>query len=150
MFKSFMRNSVFALAAVAGLAAAMPSANARDFGEPDVIFAEEGRSFRGDVIRHHEVRGILSEREIARYLRHQGYRDIREIDLRGDRYRVIAVRRNGAVVKLRVSARSGDILSEMRIGWVHGRPIDDRFPVRPRPHHDRGGVTIEFGWGDVR
>ena len=150
MFKSLMRNSVFALAAVAGLAAAVPVANARDFGEPDIIYAEDARpGHRIDGRRVH--RDILSQREVASVLRRSGYRDIREIDLMGDRYRVIAVRRNGAVVKLRVSARSGQILSEVRIGWVRHRPVDDDFSFHPRPrHHDRGGVTIEFGWGAVR
>ena len=152
MFKSFMRNSVFALAAVAGLAATAPSAIARDFAEAEIYFSDGGRGehrgFEGGRSIH---RDILSGREIARALRYQGYADIREMDMRGDRYRVIAVRRNGAVVKLRVNAFTGDIMSEVRVGWVGPRHIGDRFPTGPRPHHGRGdGVIIEFGWSSIR
>lgn len=150
MFKSFMRNSVFAIAAVAGISAAIPAANARDFGDPDVIYIDrEMRGIHGEMRRPY--RDILSEREIVRVLRDYGYRDIREISLRGDRYRVIAVRRNGAVVKLRVSAFSGNILSEVRVGWVRYRPMEDRYPRPPRPHrHDGSGFSIEFGWDPYR
>ena len=91
MFKSFMRNSVFAIATVAGIAAAVPAANSQEFGDPDVIYID--REFRGEIRsemrRPH--RDVLSERQIVRVLRDYGYRDIREISLRGDRYRVIAV-----------------------------------------------------------
>ena len=151
MFKSFMRNSVFALATVAGIAATVPAANSQEFGDPDVIYID--REFRGEIRsemrRPH--RDVLSERQIVRVLRDYGYRDIREISLRGDRYRVIAVRRNGAVVKLRVSAFSGNILSEVRVGWVRHRPVEDHFPRPPRPRgHDGSGFSIEFGWDPYR
>lgn len=150
MFKSFMRNSVFAIAAVAGISAAVPAASARDFGDPDVIYIDrEARNFRSEM--RHAYRDVLSEHQIVRVLRDHGYRDVREISLRGDRYRVIAVRRNGAVVKLRVSAFSGNILSEVRVGWVRHRPVYDVEPHHPRPRgHDGSGFSIEFGWDPYR
>lgn len=151
MFKSFMRNSVLTLATVAGIAAAVPAANSQEFGDPDVIYVD--REFRGEIRNEmrRPHRDLLSERQIVRVLRDYGYRDIREISLRGDKYRVIAVRRNGAVVKLRVSAFSGNILSEVRVGWVRRHPVYDGEPHFPRPRpHGGSGFSIEFGWDPYR
>ena len=77
-------------------------------------------------------------------MRRQGYGSVQEIALRGDEYRVVAVRNNGALVRLRLDAYSGEILSVRRIGWVGA-------PVRPLPRrHAEPGFAIEFGWGSDR
>lgn len=149
MFKSILRNSVLGLAAIAGIAASIPSAQAGGRGEPEVIYVEEGQVRRHWQEDHRFYRDVLSEREVARALRHQGYRQVREISLRGDRYRVVAIRHNGAVVKLRVDAFSGQVLSQVRVGWVRTRPVAEPLPFPHRPRHG-SGVSIEFGWESPR
>ena len=72
-------------------------------------------------------------------LRNQGYVQVTEISLRGDQYRVIAVRRNGAIVKLRLDAYEGNILSVRRVGWAPRRDFHPRRQIKP-------GLTIEFGF----
>jgi hypothetical protein len=155
MFKSIaaapFRKTVLALGALATLAAASPSL-AGGYIDADVIYAEgyDNPEFRGDdhrrpIIRHLppvvEDYDVLPARQIVRQLRRQGYGNVQQIALRGDTYRVVAVRNNGALVKLRVDAYSGEILSATRVGWVSDR-------VRPLPRrHTDPGVTIEFGWG---
>ena len=109
---------------------------------------DRGRSFDGrnrpnvrqlPVIEDYDV---IPTRKIIRQLRRQGYGQVQEIALRGDTYRILAVRNNGAMVKLRLDAFTGEILTVKRVGWVSA-------PVREVPRrHVEPGVTIEFGWGN--
>lgn len=152
MFNPFaansLRNAILGLGAFAALATATPSVAGGYLGEDEVIYA--GESWRGDWRegrRHvrpapvYEDFDLIPARQITRQLRRAGYGTVREIALRGDQYRVVAVRNNGALVKLRVDAYSGEILSVRRIGWVGSS-------VRPVPHfRDREpGYSIQFGW----
>jgi uncharacterized membrane protein YkoI len=143
MTTSFLRNTALALVAVAGLSAAPAYAGGFN-GDDGVIYADQNfrvvtEEHRRPAPRHYDdVRyedDFLSPRQVSRILRHQGYGRVTELYLRGDTYRAIAVRPNGAVFKLRVDAENGYIISARRVGWA------------PRPHHRQGsGVTIEFGW----
>jgi hypothetical protein len=149
MFNTLIRKSAIAFAAGTLLFVAAP-AIAGGWDEPRVIVSEDGIIINGRDTRRpvydddyrHEV---LSQRQIVRALRHQGYPEVREIGFRHDTYRVVAIRHNGAVVKLKVSALDGRILSERRIGWVRSAPT--RIYEHPAPRrHIQPGVSIEFGW----
>ena len=149
MTLSFMRNTALALAAVIGLAATPSLAGSYD-AEPEVIYSDDGYGLVRDMPvrplppRHaepewQEENDFISPRQISNILRRQGYAQIAEISQRGDLYRVIAVRRNGALVKLKIDAFDGNILSARRVGWA--------------PRHDMrqgSGLTIEFGWDSRR
>ncbi len=152
MFNTMFRKTAIAVAAASTLLTAAP-AFAGGWGEPEVIVTEDGLIVDGRDTRHRPViveedygYDILSQRQIIRALRHQGYAQVREIGLRNETYRVVAVRHNGAVVKLRVSAIDGQVLSERRIGWVRSAPV--RIYERPAPlyRHTEPGVSIQFGW----
>ena len=149
MTLSLIRKSMLALVAISGLAATPALAGeARD--ENGVIYADqdyrEVREFprrppHPPVVEHDwdQDQDFISPRQISRMLRHQGYVRITEISLRGDQYRVIAVRRNGAIVKLRLDAYEGNVLSVRNVGWVQRRDF--------RPHRQiEPGLTIEFGF----
>jgi uncharacterized membrane protein YkoI len=148
-----LRNAVLALGAVAAVVTASPSIAGGRYAEDEVIYADE--VIRGDIrdgrpqVRHapdwEDQSDYISSRQISRQLRRSGYGSVREISLRGDEYRVIAVRNNGALVRLRLDAYSGEILSARRIGWVGGS-------VRPLPRHREyePGYTIQFGFGSDR
>lgn len=149
MTLSLIRKSLIALVAVSGLAAvpAFAGGYADDTG---MIYADPGyqdaREFprrppHPPVIEHDwdQDQDFISPRQISRMLRHQGYVQVTEISLRGDQYRVIAVRRNGAIVKLRLDAYEGNVLSVRRVGWVQRQDF--------RPHRrNESGLTIEFGF----
>jgi hypothetical protein len=148
-----LRNAIFAVGAAAAVLTASPSIAGGRYVEDEVIYADDGirrdwREVRPDV-RHtpgwEDEADYLSTRQITRQLRRSGYGSVREIALRGDQYRVIAVRNNGALVRLRLDAYSGEILSVRRIGWVGStvRPV-------PRYREREPGVSIEFGWSSDR
>ncbi len=152
MFKSLASSPLrkFALVTVAlsALAGAAP-AIAGGYDDEDVIYADQqdgGVVYdrHRPLVRPHPVyedNDVIPARRIVRQLRRQGYGQVQEISLRGDTYRIMAVRNNGAYFKLRVDAYSGQILTAKRVGWVGS-------PVRPYPRrHSDSGVTIEFGWG---
>jgi hypothetical protein len=148
MFNTMFRKTAIAFAAATTLFAAVP-AIAGNWGEPEVIVTEDGvivdgRNTRHDVYQDEYYQDVLSQHQIIRALRHQGYSQVREIGLRHDIYRVVAIRHNGAVVKLKVSALDGHILSERRIGWVRSAPL--RQHETPRYRHAEPGVSIQFGW----
>ncbi len=149
MFNTLIRKSAIALAAGTLLLAVAP-ANAGGSDEPRVIMSEDGviidvRDTRRPVYDEDYRHEVLSQRQIVRALRHQGYPEVREIGFGHNAYRVVAIRHNGAVVRLKVSARDGRILSERRIGWVRSAPA--RIYERPAPRrHIEPGVSIEFGW----
>lgn len=146
-----LRNAVLALGAAAALFTASPSFAGGRYAEDEVIYADEvvRHDWREDrpAVRHaphwDEDGDYLSPRQISRQLRRSGYGSVREIVLRGEQYRVIAVRNNGALVRLRLDAYSGQILSVRRIGWVGST-------IRPVPRHREPGVSIEFGFGSDR
>lgn len=162
MSTSALRRSALAIFAVAAMGAATP-AFAGGYNDPQVIFADDyGQNGVAIPQRHHlpealpdfqpqEVQpdyGLLSPREIMRQLRHQGYGKVQEITQRGTEYRVVAVRYNGALVKLTVDGETGEILSERRVGWVRNSQIrEPAYPVRPHP---RSGFSIQFGFGNIR
>jgi uncharacterized membrane protein YkoI len=148
MTLSLLRKSMFALAAISGLAAAPALAGDR----PD----ETGMFYNGDDYQQvrefprrpppptfeqnwNQDEDFISQREIAHMLRRQGYVQIADISLRGDQYRVTAVRRDGAVIRLRLDAYDGDVLSARPVGWA---PRQDFHPHR----HSESGLTIEFGF----
>lgn len=148
MTTSFLRNTALALIAVAGLSAS-PAFAGGFVSDEDVIYADrvEGgvredhrpappREFDHDWVRYQD--DFLSPRQVSRIIRGQGYGRVTQISLRGDVYRVVAVRPNGAVVKLSVDAETGDVLSARRVGW------------EPRHHREGSGLTIEFGWDNRR
>jgi hypothetical protein len=150
MFNTMFRKTAIAFAAATTLFTAAP-ALAGGWGEPEVIVTEEGvivdgRNTRHPVYEDVYAQEILSQRQIVRALRHQGYSRVREIGLRHDIYRVIAVRHNGAVVRLKVSALDGQVLSERRIGWVRSAPVRIYEHPAPRYRHAEPGVSIQFGW----
>lgn len=161
MFASFMRKSAIALLAVSALGASAP-AFAGGYNDPQVILAEnygdngrvirqpdyQRRDFQQEEELQRQDFGLMSPREIMRQLRHQGYGKVREITQRGSEYRVVAVRHNGALVKLVVDGETGEILSERRVGWVRNSQI--REPVYPVQPHRRPGFSIQFGFGDIR
>lgn len=144
-----LRRAVLGLGAVAAIVTASPSIAGGYNALDEVIYADE--LVRNDwresrpVVRQHprwvEEEEYLSARQIARQLRRSGYGSVREIALHGDQYRVMAVRNNGALVRLRLDAYSGEILSVRRIGWVGGS-------VSPVPRHRdyEPGYSIQFGW----
>lgn len=148
MTTSFLRNTALALVAVAGLSAAPAYAGGFN-GDEEVIYADQNFQVTRDEYRrplpqrHYDdvtyEDDFLSPRQVSRILRHQGYGRVTELYLRGDTYRAVAVRPNGAVFKLNVDAENGYILSARRVGWA------------PRPHHrDGSGVTIQFGFDSRR
>jgi uncharacterized membrane protein YkoI len=148
MTTSFFRTTALALVAVAGLSAA-PAVAGGFNGDEEVIYADQNfrvvtEEHRRPVPRHYDEvtyeDEFLSPRQVSRILRNQGYGRVTELYLRGDTYRAIAVRRNGAVFKLRVDAENGYVISARRIGWE---------PRRPH-YRDGSGVTIEFGWDNRR
>jgi hypothetical protein len=153
MTLSLIRKSMLALVAISGLAVSPALAGGYQ-GENGVIYANEDfrdvREFprrppHPPVIEHDwdQDQDFISPRQISRMLRHQGYVQVTEISLRGDQYRVIAVRRNGAIVKLRLDAYEGNILSVRRVGWVQRREFH-------KPRHIEPGLTIEFGFDSRR
>ncbi len=152
MFKSLASSPLRKLALVtvtlSALAGATPAV-AGGYDDEDVIFADQQEGFveydrhRPQVRPQHVIEDydVIPARRIVRQLRRQGYGQVQEISLRGDTYRIMAVRNNGAYFKLRVDAYSGEILTAKRVGWVGS-------PVRPYPRRNSdSGVTIEFGWG---
>lgn len=144
-----LRNAILGLGAVAAVVTASPSLAGGFNAQDEVIYADElirndWREHRPEVRQHPrwvEEQEYLSARQISRQLRRSGYGSVREIALRGDQYRVVAVRNNGALVRLRLDAYSGEILSVRRIGWVGST-------VRPAPHYRERdpGYSIQFGW----
>ncbi len=149
MTLSLLRKSALAFVAIAGLASTPVLATGYD-NDSEVIYADEGfnvvreQHARPLPPRHvepqwHQEDEYLSPRRISRMLRQQGYARVAEISLRGDVYRVIAIRRNGALVRLKIDAGSGYILSSRRIGWA------PRYHIRNEP-----GFTIQFGWDSRR
>ena len=144
-----LRNAILGFGAVAAVITASPSMAGGYIAQDEVIYAEEvtsrdWRDVRPDVSRDprwEDEQDYLSARQISRQLRRSGYGSVREISLRGDEYRVVAVRNNGALVRLRLDAYSGEILSVRRIGWVGST-------VRPVPRHRdyEPGYSIQFGW----
>lgn len=144
-----LRNAILGLGAVAVIVTASPSVAGGYSAQDEVIYADEvtsrdWRDVRPGVSKHPrwvEEEEYLSARQISRQLRRSGYGSVREISLRGDEYRVVAVRNNGALVRLRLDAYSGEILSVRRIGWVGStvRPV-------PRPREYEPGYSIQFGW----
>jgi uncharacterized membrane protein YkoI len=149
MTTSLFRNTALALVAVAGLSAAPAYAGGFN-GDDGVIYADQTFRVIGqeydrpapqrdyDEVNYEDE--FLSPRQVSRILRNQGYGRVTELYLRGDTYRAIAVRQNGAVYKLRVDAENGYVVSARRIGWEPRRP-----------HHRNGsGLTIEFGWDSRR
>lgn len=152
MFKSLaaspLRKIALVSVALSALAGATPS-TAGGYGDPDVIYADQYEGSQRYESRRPLVRpapviedyDLIPTRQLVRQLRRQGYGQVQEIALRGNTYRVTAVRNNGALVKLSVDAYSGEILSARRIGWISA-------PVRQLPRrHVEPGVTIEFGFG---
>lgn len=153
MTLSLIRKSMIALAALSCLAAVPALANGFE-DENGVIYADQDYQQVNDfprrppppqVIGHNwdQDEDFISPRQISRMLRHQGYVQITEISLRGDQYRVIAIRNNGAIVKLRLDAYEGNVLSVRRVGWA------PRHEFRPRPHIEPG-FSIEFGFDSRR
>lgn len=151
MINSIIRKSVIAFAAASTLFVAAPAV-AGGWDEPELLVTEQGvfidgRNTRRD--RYEEVnQRFLSQHQIVRSLRHQGYAEVREIDFRHDTYRVVAIRHNGAVVKLKVSAHNGRVISERRIGWVRSAPVRGYDHPAPRRHHAQPGFSIEFGFSN--
>jgi hypothetical protein len=150
MFHSMFRKTAITFAAAATLLTAAPAV-AGGWGEPEVIVTEDGviidgRNTRRPIYEDVYAQEILSQRQIVRELRHQGYSRIREISLRHDVYRVVAVRHNGAVVRLKVSALDGHVLSERRIGWVRSAPVRVYENHVPRYRHAEPSVSLQFGW----
>ena len=162
MFTSAMHRSALAIFAIATMGAAAP-AFAGGYNDPQVIFADEygqngvtvpQRRHRPEVLPDFQPQdlqqdyGLLSQRDIVRQLRRQGYGKVQEISLRGSEYRVVAIRNNGALVRLMVDGETGEILSERRVGWVRNSQIrEPLYPNAPRP---RSGFSIQFGFGDSR
>jgi hypothetical protein len=156
MFKSLaaspLRKFAFVAAALAAIAGVGPAA-AGGYDDQDVIYADQQQGFmeydrRRPLVREEPViedDDVIPARHIVRQLRRQGYAQVQEISLRGDTYRIMAIRNNGGYFKLRVDAYSGEILTAQRVGWV-GRHIRPEPRPLPRRHSDPG-VTIEFGWG---
>jgi hypothetical protein len=143
-----LRKLALVTVALSAMIGATPAA-AGGYDDQDVIYAEQPERFV-EYDRHRplvnsepviEDYDVIPARHIVRQLRHQGYSKVQEISLRGDTYRIMAIRNNGGYFKLRVDAYSGEILTAQRVGWVGGH-------VRPMPRrHIEPGVTIEFGWG---
>ncbi len=164
MFTLALRRSALAIFAVAAMGAALP-AFAGGYNDPQVIFTDDyGQNGVAVTQRHHrpevlpdfqpqdlrEDYGLLSQRDIVRQLRRQGYGKVQEISLSGSQYRVVAIRNNGALVRLMVDGETGEILSERRVGWVRNSQVrEPLYPVAPRPR-PRSGFSIEFGFGEIR
>ena len=159
MSTSALHRSALVIFAVAAMGAAVP-AFAGGYNDPQVIFAEDlGQGGAAIPQRQHRVEvlpnlredyGLLSQRDIVRQLRRQGYGKVQEISLRGSEYRVVAIRNNGALVRLMVDGETGEILSERRVGWVRNSQVrEPLYPVAPRPR-PRSGFSIQFGFGDIR
>lgn len=151
MFNAIIRKSVIAFAAASTLFVAAPAV-AGGWDEPELLISEQDvfmdrRNTRHDYYDEVEQR-VLSQHQIIRSLRHQGYAEVREIDFRRDTYRVVAIRHNGAVVKLKVSARDGRVISERRIGWVRSAPVRLYENRVPRRHQPQPGFSIEFGFSN--
>ena len=150
---SLIRKSMLALVAISGLAAAPALAGGYQ-DESGVIYADQDYRQVGEfprrpphppVIEHewNQDQDFISPRQISRMLRRQGYVQVTDISLRGDQYRVTAVRHNGAIVRLRVDAYEGNVLSVRRVGWANGHGFRPHRPIEP-------GFSIEFGFGTSR
>ena len=153
MFTSLLRQSAAALVTIAMFGAASP-ALAGGYQDPQVIYADDGddysapqQDYQQDYQQEEQQDeySLISPRKILSGLRHQGYGAVQEISLRGDEYRVVAVRHNGAVVRLKIDGQSGDILSECRIGWVR----NTGYQKHVRPYRNQG-LTIQFGYSTIR
>jgi hypothetical protein len=153
MTLSLIRKSMLALVAISGLAVSPALAGGYQ-DENGVIYANEDfrdvREFprrppHPPVVEHewNQDEDFISPRQISRMLRRQGYVQVTEISLRGDQYRVTAVRRNGAIVRLRVDAYEGNVLSVRRVGWAQRQDFHGRRHIEP-------GLTIEFGFDSRR
>jgi hypothetical protein len=153
MSLSLIRKSIFALAAVSGLAAAPAFAGGYEL-EDGVIYAGQENQLDHQFPRRppqppvfeqdwNQDEDFISPRQITRMLRRQGYVQVTEISQRGDQYRVIAIRNNGAIVKLRLDAFDGNVLSVRRVGWVQREDFHPRRHIEP-------GLTIEFGFDSRR
>lgn len=86
--------------------------------------SERHRFERGD-------RTVLPQSRIERIVRRGGFAEIEEVRLRRDRYVVTAVRPNGAVFRLALDARDGDVIGSERIGWAKGYDRRDYDRARP-------------------
>ena len=136
-----MKSVLSALLVSLGLAAVALPAQA-DWRERGAIHVERDGRLDADRWEHRgprreAFRDVLPERRIARILRRSGFVDIRDIRLRRDRYVATAVRPNGAVIRVALDARDGDILGSERIGWERGARDYDRF--REGGRHGYGG-----------
>ena len=153
MTLSLIRKSMIALVAMSALAAvpAFAGGHSDDTGmiyaDPDFQDVREfpRRPPPPPVVEHDwdQDQDFISPRQISRILRNQGYVRVTEISLRGDQYRVTAVRRNGAIVRLRVDAFEGNVLSVRRVGWVQRQDFRQHRRIEP-------GLTIEFGFDSRR
>ena len=149
MLTSLLRQSATAIVAITMFGAASP-AFAGGYQDPQVIYAENGDDYSAPQQDYQQDEqqdeySLLSPREILSGLRHQGYGRVQEISLRGDQYRVVAIRHNGAVVRLKIDGQSGEILSECRIGWVRNTGYQNHV----RPYRNQG-LTIQFGYSTIR
>jgi uncharacterized membrane protein YkoI len=153
MTLSLIRKSMIALVAISGLAAAPALAGGFDDAN-GVIYADQDYQQVREFPRRppeppvmdqnwNQDEDFISPRQISRMLRHQGYVQVTEISLRGDQYRVIAVRRDGAIVRLRLDAYEGNVLSARNVGWAGRRDFHPRRPMEP-------GFSIEFGFDSRR
>lgn len=112
-----------------GLLAAAAQANAAELSVSiDVV--QTGRYAPGvELIDHrhwHEYHHVLSPREVRRILRREGFRHIEFLDRHGRTYTAYAEDYRGRPVIVRVSARSGQIISVRRAGYGHGGGYHDR------------------------
>jgi hypothetical protein len=152
MVTTFFRKAII-LCGVLLASVPITSAMAHDWHED-----HRHNSHRIFILNHTEPRhfersfddDILSKHHIARLLYQHGYTQIRDIYLRFETYDIVAIRSNGAVIKLQVSAMNGDIFSQNRIDWVRARPVTSYHrPVSFYKHNEKE-LIIEFNWSSGR
>lgn len=109
-----MRKIVLAVAAVVGLAAAVPGASAQT-----LEFGPGGVRIRPDAppppyYERRRYDDFISRRDAVRIARSEGLVDVEEVFRDGARYRVEGVDRRGRDMRVVIDARSGDVIRVVR------------------------------------
>ncbi len=82
-------------------------------GDPGVA---QGATTIWRTKKHRE--GEVAQDDLAQLLAGYGYAEIRQVKRFGETWRVVAVRNNGALHELTLSASDGAVMERRRVGWT--------------------------------
>ena len=125
----FRKQIAAGLVSLATLVAAAPASAGGLSISIDVAQPGHGYAPALEYVDHREwdeYRRTLSPREIRRILRREGFRNIEFLDRQGRTYTAYAETYRGRPVIVRVSARTGEVISVSRIGRGRRGGHDDR------------------------